>query len=75
MFYKIIFGDLIFMTLDVLKTLIEHTGLPEHLISSELERLLKKAGLSKEDVTLDHIRELLALELQDVILKAKNQQE
>ena len=63
------------MEFDVLKTLIENTGLPEHLISSELERLLKKAGLSKKDVTLDHIRELLAAELQDVILEAKNQKQ
>ena len=61
------------MTSDIFKTLIEHTDLPEHLISSELERLLKKSGLSKDNVTLDHIREALALELQDVILEAKKQ--
>ncbi len=59
------------MTSDVFKTLVEHTDLPEHLVSSELERLLKKANLSKEDVTLDHIRDLLISELQDVILEAK----
>ena len=59
------------MTSDIFKTLIEHTDLPEHLISSELERLLKKSGVSKENVTLDHIRELLASELQDVILEVK----
>ena len=61
------------MTSDVFKTLIEHTDLPEHLISSELERLLKKSGVSKEDLTLDHVRELLVSELQDLILEAKNQ--
>ena len=61
------------MASDVLKTLIHHTDLPEHLVSSELERLLKKSGVSKENVTLDHIRELLASELQDVILEIKNQ--
>lgn len=57
---------------DVLKTLIAHTDLPEHLISSELESLLKKSGISEEQVTLDHIRKILAKELQDVILAAKN---
>ena len=60
------------MKSDILKTLIEHTYLPEHLINSELESLLKRSGISKEQVTLDHIRKILAKELQDVLLAVKN---
>ncbi|HVK60866.1 MAG TPA: hypothetical protein VM432_04915 [Bdellovibrionales bacterium] len=45
------------------------TGLPEKLVADELTRLVKNAGLSKDAVTLDDLREMLADYLQDVMLE------
>ena len=61
------------MDKDMLKTLIQSTGLPEHLIRAEIEMLLQKAGLSKDQVTLEDLREILARYLQDVLLEVKSE--
>lgn len=45
------------------------TGLPEDLVTDELTRLLKNAGVAKEAVTLDDLREILADYLQDIMLE------
>lgn len=47
------------------------TGLPNEMIQKELTRLMSKAGVNPQLVTLDEVRELLALYLQDVLLDAK----
>lgn len=60
------------MTSPLLEILIKETGLPEDLIKKELNRLLKKSGLSPDQVTLEILREVLARYLQDVILEAKS---
>ncbi|MCB0393132.1 MAG: hypothetical protein KDD25_01155 [Bdellovibrionales bacterium] len=62
------------MSSNILKKLSENTGLPENLVTCELESLLRKAGLNKSAVTLDDIREVLADYLQDVIVEAKEKQ-
>ncbi len=62
------------MNKNMLETLIQHTELPEHLIRSELKTLIKKSGLSYKKATLSQLRDILAKELQDVILKAKKEQ-
>ena len=60
------------MKSNMLDILIQYTDLPEDLIRSELKNLLKKSGISYEQVTLDQIRDILAQEMQDVILEAKH---
>ena len=59
------------MAAKLLKEISENTGLPQEMVTLELDKLLKQAGLNKEKVTLDEIREVLANYLQDVILEAK----
>ncbi len=59
------------MDSDLLKKLSENTGLPENLVTFELEQLLRKAGLNKSQVTMEDVREILANYLQDVIVEAK----
>ncbi len=56
----------------LLRTLIEATGLPQAMVESELQRLLRARGLSEEAVTLDDIREILAAYLQESLVEAKH---
>ena len=56
---------------ELLNELSDATGLPEALISEELSRLLDSAGKSPDSVTLDELRDLLAVYLQDVLIDAK----
>lgn len=49
------------------------TGLPADLVSEELERLLGKAGIKREDLTLEDLRKILAEYVQDVLLAAKEE--
>lgn len=49
------------------------TGLPADLVSDELERLLGKAGIKREDLTLEDLRRILAEYVQDVLLAAKEE--
>lgn len=51
----------------------ELTGLPQDLITEELNQLLSAAGVSRTDLTLDDLREILAEYVQDVLLQAQNQ--
>ena len=49
------------------------TGLPQHLISNELEQLISQRGKSAGDISLEEIRGILAEYLQEVLLKAKEE--
>lgn len=42
------------------------TGLPNHLIENELARLLALKGISKDQMTMDSLREVLATYLSEV---------
>lgn len=57
--------------LDLLRTLVESTGLPTDSVESELNRLITRQGISPDQVTLDDIREILATYLQETLLDAK----
>lgn len=57
--------------LGLLRQLIEATGLPPESIEIELRALIAKAGFSPDTLTLDQVRELLALYLQDALVEAK----
>ena len=59
------------MGIGLIDELTSSTGLPEELLSAELERLILAAGLKPEALTLDDIRAILAEYLQDVFLEAK----
>jgi len=57
--------------LSLLKLLIESTGLPEDAVERELNKVLLKGNFQREQLTLDDVRELLAVYLQDVLVEAK----
>lgn len=56
----------------LLKQLISQTGLPTEGVENELDRLIEKAGLQKENITLDDLRLVLADYLQDILLESKD---
>ncbi len=55
----------------LIKTVIDSTGLPSETMEQELNRLIAKAGLQKESLTLDDMRNILADYLQDTLLNLK----
>lgn len=61
--------------LALVKLLIEQTGLPPEAVERELNKLLAKGNFQREELTLDDVRELLSIYLQDVLLEAKLEQE
>ncbi len=61
------------MDQDVLKSLIQATGISEELISPELKSLTDRAGLSEENLTIEDLRLILAEYVQEVLLSAKEQ--
>lgn len=57
--------------LDLLKILIESTGLPTDAVEREIAKMLVAKKLDPENLSLDDVRELLAGYLQDVLVEAK----
>ena len=57
--------------LGLLRFLVESTGLPPESLEKELNQLLKDNNLNAETLTLDQVRDVLALYLQDVLIEAK----
>jgi hypothetical protein len=57
--------------LELLRNLVESTGLPPDAVDRELQRLIQKHGIKAEDVSLSTLRIILAEYLQDVLLEAK----
>lgn len=55
----------------LIKTVIESTGLPSETMAQELDRLIAKAGLQKDSLTLEDMRNILADYLQDTLLSLK----
>lgn len=49
------------------------TDLPDELMESELCSLIKDAGYSPENITLDELRQIMTQYLQKVILNAKKE--
>lgn len=56
----------------LLKQLISQTGLPAEGVENELDRLIERAGLQRENITLDDLRLVLADYLQDILLESKD---
>jgi hypothetical protein len=53
---------------ELLEQIIEATGLPQDLARRELEALIKSRNLSLENLSIDRLREILAVYLQDTLL-------
>lgn len=57
--------------LELLRVLIESTGLPPESLEMEIHTLITRAGLEAQTLTLDQVRELLVDYLQDALTEAK----
>lgn len=53
----------------LIKELISYTGLPEKVISKEIYRIILKSGKNPDNLTMDELREVLKIYLQEVILE------
>jgi len=61
--------------MDFLLQVIELTGLPKDAVESEMTALLKEHGLTRDQLTIEILREILASYLQDTLIKAKSEVE
>jgi hypothetical protein len=59
--------------LKLLKDITAATGLPSEGVENELDRLIHAAGIKKENLTLDDLREVLANYMQDILLSAQQE--
>jgi len=57
---------------DLAKDLATHSGLENDFFNQELGELLEKYGKNAETITLEDLREILASEIQDVLIDMKN---
>ena len=57
--------------LDLMRFLIETSGLPQDSLAKELNKLLSKSGYDPQGLTLEQVREVLGDYLQDALLEAK----
>lgn len=57
----------------LLEEVVDATGLPEDMMSKELNRLVSQAGLESKDLTLEDLRTILAEYVQDVLLAAQKE--
>jgi hypothetical protein len=58
--------------LELLRFLVEATGLPKESVDMELKKLLQRYGIDPEHVTIDDVREIMAGYLQDTLVEAKD---
>jgi hypothetical protein len=59
------------MANQLLTDVVEATGLPAELITNELIRMIVGAGIDPAQLTLDQLRDVLALHIGDALLQAK----
>ncbi len=57
--------------LGLLRVLVEATGLPPEAVGRELGKIIATRGLAPESLTLEDVREVLGIYLQDVLSEAK----
>lgn len=58
--------------LELLRFLVEASGLPRESIDMELKKLLQRFGISPEHVTIDDVRDIMSTYLQDALTEAKD---
>lgn len=66
-------GGVVLNGLELLEKISQSTDLPDHLLMKELQELLQTAQISDSNVTLEQVREILAVYLQDVLLEIKDE--
>ncbi len=54
---------------DLLESLVNGTGLPPEPIKRELNQLIDRLGMKKDELSLEQIRQLVTLYLKDVMLR------
>lgn len=59
--------------LELLRVLVEATGLPEASVTKELTEVCSRLKINPELMTMDQLREVMATYLQEVLVKAKDQ--
>ncbi|MGE4133163.1 MAG: hypothetical protein AB7F86_16090 [Bdellovibrionales bacterium] len=57
--------------LELIKTILETTGLPKESLEAELQRVIKEHGFSAETLSLAQAREVLETYLHEVLPAAK----
>jgi hypothetical protein len=57
----------------LLKSLISSTGLPAELVEGEINRLLNLANIKAEELTIEDLRAVLSVYMQDILLEAKKE--
>lgn len=55
----------------LLRALIEAVGLPEKYVSNELNGLMQKHNINRENLTLDQLRPLIAELVQETLIENK----
>ena len=55
----------------LLKALIDAVGLPETYVANELNTLMKKHNIQRDNLTLDQLRPLIAELVQETLLENK----
>ncbi len=56
---------------ELLGEVIEATGLPVEWVTKELDKMLRDAGIDPQNLTLDQLREVLAMQIGEALLAAK----
>lgn len=57
----------------LIKALLESTGLPQESLSAEVDRLIAKTGVSKDNFTLDDLRLVMEEYLHSVLPDAQRE--
>ena len=57
---------------NLIRLLIESTGLPKDAVEPELNRILKQLKMSANQLTLEDVRDVLAYYVQEVLVEAKD---
>jgi single-stranded DNA-specific DHH superfamily exonuclease len=60
------------MANQLFKDLAEATGLPQEIITKELNQMVSAKGIQEENLTLDEFRLVMAEYLREVLIQAKN---
>lgn len=57
---------------ELIQMIAELTGLPQHIILPEIERIVLAANKNMDTLTVEDFRDVMAEYLQSVLLKAKS---
>jgi hypothetical protein len=52
---------------NVVKEVLEHTGLPQNLVSEDLNKVLEQIGVTPDQCTIEDLRKAMMIYLEEVI--------